>query len=267
MNNKNILQLCLVLASSLVLTGCMEFSEEFTLNADGSCEVVLDIGMTQQMVEMAKASGGESPFDKGTFEEDLGDDPNVKDFKVEEKIVGDMSHIIVTATYKDALSGFESIGSAMDQGPEGGGDEGAPKFEKLPNGNLKFTQDLEAGENMGDDPQQAQMVAAMFAGKNFAVKLNGDIVSSNGEVAADKKSVSWKFPLADLMTGKVELKQLEAEIATGKVSPAAKSGGSDGEGAKSGGGALSKILPIAIIGLIVVALVILGMSFTGKKSA
>ena len=88
---------------------------------------------------------------------------------------------------------------------------------KLDNGNYHFAQplDLQSAADSATDtsnPLAASLMATMFKDRYMTIRIHGNIVSANGTVAEDEQSVEWRFPLADIVAGRIDLEQAEAEI-------------------------------------------------------
>ena len=204
---------------ALVTTSCMEMAQEFKVNKDMSADVVFTFGMTEQMKQMMdsapKEEGKANDMSKESIEKTLKANENVASFEVTEKKEGEMHFVTTKMKVKDVNKGMPDIGPSeepKDEEAKKKKDEEAPKFEKLPNGNIKFSQKLPAADpEMANNEEAAGQIKAAFANRNMTTVLKGKIVSSNGKVADDKSSVTWEFPMADLMLGKVGIEKMEAE--------------------------------------------------------
>ena len=206
-------------ALALVSTSCMEMAQEFKVNKDMSADVVFTFGMTEQMKQMMDAApkeeGKANDMSKESIEKTLKANENVASFEVIEKKEGEMHFVTTKMKVKDVNKGMPDIGPSeepKDEEAKKKKDEEEPKFEKLPNGNIKFTQKLPAADpEMANNEEAAPQIKAAFADRNLTTVIKGKIVNANGKIADDKSSVTWEFPMADVMLGKVDIKTMEAE--------------------------------------------------------
>lgn len=83
------------------------------------------------------------------------------------------------------------------------------KFEKLSNGNYKVSGAMEgnADENSLIPPEELEK---MLGDSALTVRVFGKVVSGNGSIAGNKKSIEWKMLLADAAKGKDTI--IEAEV-------------------------------------------------------
>ena len=100
MTLKQTLKLLTGLAVALTLTGCIEMSQEFTVRPDKTADIVIEVGMTKQVLAMAEQSG-EDPFKVEDKKKLLDGAENIEksDVKTEER--GDMKYLVISVTVKD----------------------------------------------------------------------------------------------------------------------------------------------------------------------
>jgi flagellar motor switch/type III secretory pathway protein FliN len=85
-------------------------------------------------------------------------------------------------------------------------EEGAPSPEitDLGDGTVRVTFPIGAATSdmaeMRSDPQMAAMMRPMLEGHTFTIRIRGaQIISSNGEIAADGLTASYSFPLVQVL--------------------------------------------------------------------
>jgi hypothetical protein len=91
-----------------------------------------------------------------------------------------------------------------------GGDEGpAPEVQDLGDGTVRVSFPIGAATadaaEMRADPQMTEMMRPMLDGHTFTMRISGaQIVSTNGEMAADGRSAVFTFPLVDVLNEDVD---------------------------------------------------------------
>lgn len=212
-------------ATSLVLgslTSCMDIDQEITVNTDNSGAVSMKVTMEESIAAMMDADPENALFAEEKVAAAAKDVENIKSHKTIKETKDGKAIRGLALEIKDLTKDLSEIGKVMSPGETSDEDSkgDAPKFTKLANGNLSFEYEMNAppmgAEGEEPDPQQMAMMEQMFAGKKFTTKLNGPIVSSNGKIADDKKSVTWEIPWTDMLKGKIEPKIFKAEIGTAK---------------------------------------------------
>ncbi|MCD6119533.1 hypothetical protein J7K50_06800 [bacterium] len=157
------------LAVMLLLSGCFEYAEEYTINEDGSGSFLMDIGMGTMLASMMEL-GGEVEDDENPFQEMKGradkinteGDPTgiVTGAEFSQYDEGDMKHSVFTLSVSDMTKLIDSVeaewwADAPGSGAEGEAPEEPFRIEKLPNGNLLFIKEITVpgGENAADDTE------------------------------------------------------------------------------------------------------------------
>ena len=206
-------------ASALLLASCMNFSQDIWINKDGSGRMVLDIGMSKQMIEMAKNFGeqgadAKDPFDTAAQKKEIEANENVKSVKVTEKEVGEYKHFIYDIEVKDVTKLDEMQKGVLENGPAGGGGGGEGpeneiKVQKLANGNYKVTAEIKGDDaDEGIDESALAMAKQMFGDNALTIRVHGPPVKHNGKLEGD--AAVWSLKLIDMATGaKVDV---EAEV-------------------------------------------------------
>jgi len=238
------LGLAVVLAASLLFTGCFEILEEIWVNNDGTGRIKIDIGVSEAMMSMGNGEGDDSTFssldaDFQKTKEEVEKNPKIKRIDFKQYTDGGMKHFVFDVEVNDlsALNDFQRIVYAGKDSSEEGAEKGMPlensdlTIEKK-DGKIVFvrtigekTADQEVGQMAESDTSGQDssgkaveemgnaMAGAMFGNYNYTVRLHADNISTaNGKIDDQKKMVEWKIPFGQLVTGKH--KELRAEIVT-----------------------------------------------------
>ena len=196
--------------------GCMKIEQELTLNADGSADMKLRYGMTEQaiaqlegMKKMAEkdpnmkveSKGPDLVFDKAKIEADFkakaAEGVELKSCNVETK---EGWKFAVLEVHCRDLAAATKAGQAA--GTEGG-------FSLTKNADGNYVLDMGGAKGLGGDEagdkqdpkmkaQQQQMMKTMMAGLRVAIKVNvpGDVVETTAP-EKDKRSASWVLDIGD----------------------------------------------------------------------
>ena len=234
------LSLAIVLFVSLFFAGCFEILEEVWINNDGSGRIKIDIGISEAMMSMGTSDSSANTFadldkDFQKTKEEVEKNPKIKRVDFKQYSDGGMKHFAFDVEVRDlsALNDFQKIvysSEKKDTAKEASAEQGMPlenselTIEKQ-NGKIVFvrrigqkpaTEDTSTsaeGDSAGkafEDMGKA-MAGAMFGNFSYTVRLHADNISStNGKLDDQKKTVEWKIPLGELMTGKH--RELRAEI-------------------------------------------------------
>lgn len=231
-----------LLSASLLLAGCMDFTEEVWISPDGSGRVNFDFGIAEELVALQQQSKGQTKEGDSqdivaSFrmkKEKLERHPRVQKLAFNESSAGGMHHFLYTAEVKDlgAIADLAKIMLSQEPDPQGqtptkadgSGVKSTGRIEKLPSGNVLFVQ---VWETAGDSQKQADpsksgpaqdqamqaMLAPMFRDKYMTLKLHGPaIVSANGKLSEDKTTVEWKVPILEFSSGKPVRHEFRAEV-------------------------------------------------------
>jgi hypothetical protein len=237
----------LLLLSAFVLTGCFEVSEDLTIHGDGSGRIVFEIGLDENIAKLA-ALGNDSGtfFDRNKLEERLKTSENVEKYEIRERMENGVQRTIVDVMVKDMTEDMDGLGDLASKDVaeklDVGDKSAAPfVFTRMEGGNFKFTQNVTKEKKEDTNALVAGLMSSQLSGKYMRVKLNGAIVSANGSIAEDKKSVSWEIPMAQIVNGTAMVKTLEAEI----------------EGVNPKGAVMSLLLFCILFGVILIGLIVL----------
>lgn len=238
--------------ASLLLVGCFEISEQYHFNADGSGKVVLDMGVSKQLEELA-SDGDKDPWkdmreDFKKAEEEAKKDPNVKSVTLEEKTTDEMRHFVVSVEVHDmtkATDTMKGIGDDSKDGPSGETDLTIARD----GGKFTLNRIVSMGDDDDDDGQPGAevMMKRMFAGRYYKIQIFGAEVTGEGGVQKEGY-VEFEKPLSVLM-GSSQPWTVNASIV--------------GAGSAGGGTALYVVIGVVVVVIVIGAAVVMG----GKKKA
>lgn len=194
--------------AGLFLVSCINLEQDVWINADGSGRVKVDMGISKQMLEMAKGLGeqGADPFDTVAQKKKLEANENVKSVKITTKEDEKYRHAIYDVELKDITKMNETMKDILKDSPAGGDDapDSELKIVKLDSGNYKVTAKVEgpdAGEGEeGPEAAALAMMKQMFGDAGITIRVHGPPVKHNGKLVED--AAVWKMPIADLLGGK-----------------------------------------------------------------
>ena len=202
------------LLALLFLAGCLDLTEEIRLNGDGSGRLMIDLGVSEKVNALATLAGNKSPmpFNEEDLRKALEDSENIESFTISTRQSNGMAHTVLDAVVRDFTRPLPSLRRSGTAGQ--GTEEAVAPFtvRRLDNRNLRFVHKL--SPLLAPEAGQATNLLAGLALSNryLSVRLYGNIVSSNGTIAEDQRSVSWKIPLSQLLAGTTVINQLEAEV-------------------------------------------------------
>lgn len=195
----------------VLLSGCVDITQELTINSDGSGSISIDQGISKSVLDMGGDQG--SVFnDLKKLETDLRADSTFKNIRVEEYTQDEMVHYKLSADFTNLDAMIKAFGQA---------NLGTPvSLEKLDNGNYRFRQEISpanlGGESMNaNDQASKEMVKSLFKDRFWTLRITvPNIVSTNGQ--RNGNQVEWKIPLADLMTSsEASVMELEFSLKSG----------------------------------------------------
>jgi hypothetical protein len=225
----------LPVALSLACAGCLELTQEVWVNSDGSGRMRLDIALPRELLEMASEADGANPLAE-TLQEyerlkaDPSQVPNLRSVDKSEYVEGEFHHFVMELEVDDVTLLPETMSqlqkrTAISQEPGDEADELASqhemKLERIGRDRMMFVQtlvdDSQAAGASGLDSEDMDaagkaLLASMFAGKHFTVRLHAPkVTSTNGQVDETASTIEWRIPLTELMAQK-GLQELRAEI-------------------------------------------------------
>lgn len=228
----------LVAASS---AGCLELTQEIWVNDDGSGRLLLDISVPEALMAYAADSEEGNPFATEWAQYDRvkahpEEIPNLRSLDHSEYVEGEFHHFVIEIEVDDAtqlpetLAAVQALGAEEEAGSEETADIASPsdmRLEALGDGRMLFVQSLVSESSAAGDAVETDassedmeaanqaMMASMFAGKFFTVRLHAPrIMSANGSVDSDAQATEWKIPMADLMSERAP-QELRAEFEIG----------------------------------------------------
>jgi hypothetical protein len=215
---------------ALAGTGCFSMTQEIWIEPEGTARISVDVGFTEHVLSLAKGSG-EDPMvklraDLEKTRADLAGDPGVSGVEVAERSEGGMRFLKMDVRVRTVAALNTVKGLA---GPHGDTARRSDvRVQELPSGNLLFAgrhevpqnteldELLRQQEDTGDAAVRA-MMGGFFAEKYFTVRLHAPrIVSANGVVDAERRTVEWKTPMIDVIAPGAVLPEMRAEIDPGR---------------------------------------------------
>jgi hypothetical protein len=194
-----------VLLAQLVLSGCVKVEQTLTLDADGSGELAMRYGISEQTLAQLKAmeqlggeggaTGQDSPFEfdpqvvRDEFEADR--QPGVELVRVDSELVDGWKYI-------DLLVSFENIRvlkrTKLFKDSKLG-------IERLSTGNYRLTQAAGNDDMSAEDPSQRalmQQMAPMLEGLRIVQTIVAPSeIFQNNATQVDGRRASWVFDIAE----------------------------------------------------------------------
>ncbi|BBM84310.1 hypothetical protein [Candidatus Uabimicrobium amorphum] len=212
---------CLLLASIVLFSGCIEVEQEIWIHADGSGRVRIAFGVSSSMYKMMNFKSDEDR-QKEIKEnvELLEKNPNVAKAEIKEYEKKDLwfydvdVHINDLRNTKQLQEDLQKIFSSKGKRK---GRDAKIAVEKLDNGNYLFMYKFKLKEE--EETQYAKSVNQFFKDKHFLFRLHAPhIVATNGYRNKEQNMAEWRFDMVDVIEQKGEfLPQLRAEIAGPKI--------------------------------------------------
>lgn len=178
----------LVAALALLLTACkIEVNANFTINADKSGSVVMEIGFDDEVQEFAQSQGSDPTEMFADF--DLESVPGAT---VSEERRGDMNFYIVTVPIDD-LTAADGLGGEMAQGLTDSFDITFTEDRVIVEGTTALDDALgDSGEDTAALPMD--MLADIFS-INVRITMPGKILDNNA-TSVDGNTLTWSVDLA-----------------------------------------------------------------------
>ena len=202
-------RLIITLFTTLLLSGCYDFTEELWINADGSGRMKFTIGLAENLATMIEDRNRSADFcdkeikDKNKLENNV----LVTSVAITKSNEAGMNYCTIDIDVID----FRNFGEVRNNVIEGNYNNYEFPFviEQLGEGRIRVSQDF--GNFGRDGPEQSEiekvgqemamvMMTPMLAGKYITVTVHAPLIeTSNGEISADNKTTIWKKPLVDLI--------------------------------------------------------------------
>ena len=224
----------------VMATGCISIEENVVVRPDGTAQYGVDFAMLEMFVQGLAGMGGEGEPSLGeqwlaSADESAGDSIRLREF------VQDADHHFAAERDFASLDQL-AILSARSYVPDsiragrGGPDLplGGIRITRLDGGRVRLRRTLEnpsprPGAGAADSVSDKASASAkrMFAGRVYVFRLSAPAIeSANGEIAADKKSATWRIPMASLAGDSAVV--VEAVFVAGKGGKGGKGTGGKG---------------------------------------
>jgi uncharacterized lipoprotein YehR (DUF1307 family) len=169
-----------VILTAFLLSGCVNYEQKTTLNADGSGSMTIHYWTKMSNFSMGNTLGKFDFDEKKAKENYSSSNTEVKSVKMEDKLDDSTKHVYVELTFKDInklpdAKGFSEVKPSWKEGKDG--------ME------LKYMllKDTSAAKNMG---------AGEYA-ITYTFEMPGEIISTNA-TKKDGKTLTWEYKVSDL---------------------------------------------------------------------
>jgi hypothetical protein len=210
--------------------GCIDVAENIRVEPAGTARYEVDFAIPEMFFGFMAAAAGDSGDAPGAkffgkpLEGRAADSTRTRDF-----VDGDMHHFAMERDLR-SLEQLPALAVADTAGSELGG-KVLPGYAvvRLDAHRLRLTRALnpdstdkakilgrldEDSTGVASSTLSDEAMGRMFAGRTYTLRLHAArIESANGTIAADGKSVEWRMPITDMISGDT-LKTLEAVIDT-----------------------------------------------------
>jgi hypothetical protein len=191
-----------ILLSGVLLSACIDVSQEIVIDRDGSGKFFLDVGFSWALSVLATDNNFGSI---DVMKEDYANNPYVNNFEIKETSREGFRHFIIDVDVSD-MAGF-----LREWQKEMGNESIDITLEKLANGNWLFTQAVYLGGS-SDSPSSSGgdfsnvIIGTMLANKYWNLKLSvPNVQSTNGEWDKETNTVEWNIPMEKIFNERVEL--------------------------------------------------------------
>ncbi len=192
----------------ILLVGCINYSEETWMNADGSGKLSMEISTSQQFAALMAGQSNRSPFSQKELERPF---KGVKGIRLKSvKLHHRNGDIVSTIIFQ-----FNSL-EALNQIKNGDSSPsflGQIRFSKDKNGRLIFTRTIdkmtlspgkENHETNSNDDLAGNISGALLSGYSwkYTVHFPSKVISANtskDNILAQNNTVIWNIPLSDLV--------------------------------------------------------------------
>ncbi|MDD4351441.1 MAG: LPXTG cell wall anchor domain-containing protein [Candidatus Gracilibacteria bacterium] len=173
---KKVLSFCFVSALALMLTGCINYAEEISLNPDGSGTWVIDYSISEEMMDATEGMA-EDNFDTAEIEKSF-EGKELKLNKVDTFSKDGFRHVVMETSFTDISQLVE-----MMEGRE-------LKFTANEDGTYTFYAMMPGGGGMMEDDSMKEFTWTTV------VNLPGEVAESTGTVKG--RTVTWEIPLTEV---------------------------------------------------------------------
>ena len=235
--------LMLGLIIALTGAGCLDYTQEITVNPDGSGSSTVDFGMSSALLAMEGGNNADGRLAASSkfiaLRDRLKANPAVSDARYREYSEGDLQHFVITITLPDVtrLNGLQDeLAGGTNDAPADSGSLSRLTMLRRADGSIDFRyllamsrSALPAGTAAGGDGQLNEatlaMVKSAFADRYFTVRLRGPLVSvpaaalPHSSAAADGSLVEWRIPFTELLSGGEFSRELLATVSPAALNP------------------------------------------------
>lgn len=220
-------RLAVALVAVAALSGCLDLLEEIWVNPDGSARMVKEVVIPKMVLQIAgQGAVNQLRENAKQVEATLKKDPEVTKYTFRDYQDSAGQHLAYELEVKHAQKLGEIDRKAMAEAApkqtgmgEGLGLQLRPKrfgggYEFIQTLS-KGTPGLDGGEAQENDFGQ-QLAQTLLSGHYVTVRVHAPTIGdTNGLVNAEKNTVEWKIPLADLASNTPRVPELRAELVTG----------------------------------------------------
>ena len=202
---QKILKPLIVFLLVILLTSCVEMSEEIWINSDTSGRLKIDICISEKIISFAetlKTINNDDSFsssipDLGRIEEELLNESNVKNVVVQEYSDSGTRHYLIDLYAEDLHDLPELSGKIFPNSAKRNITKSLFSIKDIGKGVLLFKQDFNGEVKSGKAISKA-FLTLVFGDDGISVALYAPhISSSNGQVSDDEKMTTWKIFISD----------------------------------------------------------------------
>jgi hypothetical protein len=219
----------------LAATGCISIEENVVVRPDGTAQYGVDFAMLEMFAQGLAGMAGEGEPSLGeqwlaTADSSAGDSVRLREFVQDadhhfaaERDFASLEQLAILSGRSDAPESIRAGGGGPDL-PLGG-----IRITRLDGGRVRLRRTLEnpspaRGARRDTTAESAASDASarrMFAGRDYVFRLTAPAIeSANGEIAPDRKSATWRIPMASLAGDSAVV--VEAVLVAGKAGKGGK---------------------------------------------
>jgi len=213
--------------AAFLCTGCIDFTEEFFFNADGTGKMIVDIAVSTELMGMTgdstKSDSSDAVKSMAHLVKQFSADPRVSAARLRDTAFGGMIHTVFEVdakSFKDLASLHNTFFADTAMSESGTMKQGKPGIQMMtatgPSGNSTVKLDIilprdSSAETSDSSNAIGESIAnAMLGDSKFVFRVHGpQITSANGDIDSAAHMVEWKVPLMRIKQGKT----LHTEIA------------------------------------------------------
>lgn len=213
--------LCITLlaCAAFFFAGCIDFSEDFFFNADGTGRMIIDIAVSSELLSMgsqadSSAKGNsEEAKSKARMVKQFSANPKVANVAIRDTAFGGMQHTVFQVdvkSFNDLPEIHKAFFADSEMSASGSMGPGKPDIgmqsQTSPSGNTTVQLDFilprdtatadtgAAGAAIGES-----IANAMMGNSSFNFRVHGPkITAANGDIDSAAHTVEWKIPLTGM---------------------------------------------------------------------